>query len=131
MSLPNRSSGVKSADKPAFKKGEFFKCHEKLSPGHQCKPKTLNCIEGGEQDSEADNEVMADEIPEEAENDGAVVLSAITGRAPASTIKIAGFCHDKPVSILVDTGSTHSFIDPRVLKEAKLKPTKAYSLDHL
>jgi len=34
-----------------------------------------------------------------------------------------GYIHNKPVSILVDTGSTHNFVDPKVVQRAGLQMT--------
>ncbi|KAL4348542.1 hypothetical protein GQ457_17G027610 [Hibiscus cannabinus] len=69
-----------------------FKCGDKFTPGHQCKPKQLN--------------LMEEELDQLEENEG---LGSIKGRF---------------LSILVDSGSTHSFVNPGWAKEGtKVIPT--------
>ena len=36
------------------------------------------------------------------------------------TIRLKGHINNKPVSILIDTGSTHNFVDPKVVQRTKL-----------
>ncbi|KAL4351905.1 hypothetical protein GQ457_06G037700 [Hibiscus cannabinus] len=98
-----------------------FKCGDKFSPGHQCKIKQLNSMEDDEQAvfpedtnlQEITEQNMDKSVDEELE----ISINALTGSVGHSTLRIQGTIKGKPLSILVDSGSTHSFINPGWAKE--------------
>lgn len=65
-----------------------------------------------------------EDLPEQEEEAGEVGMSvhALSGENQHETIKIAG---NKTLVVLIDTGSTHSFIDFQVAKEVKASLTAA------
>lgn len=93
------------------KKGLCFHCDEKYSFGHKCK-KIFN-IEGFE---EAVNEEEGLMGPELLENIPQVSLNALHGRLNPETIKVLGRVKNNTLAILVDTGSTHIFLDPHTAR---------------
>ena len=44
----------------------------------------------------------------------------MTGSLSPKTMRIEGFINNQRVLVLVDTRSTHNFVDPNVAKRAKL-----------
>ena len=48
-------------------------------------------------------------------------LHAMEGSSSPRTIRLLGHVNKKLVSILLDTGSTHNFIDPRVVQRTGLQ----------
>lgn len=76
------------ANKPIreFEKRECFKCEEKWAPGHQCKTRTLHLIEGElpkeEEDTEEEEEVIAETSLEKGKMEGEVTLHAINCHTP-------------------------------------------------
>ncbi|OIT28528.1 udp-glycosyltransferase 75b2 [Nicotiana attenuata] len=105
-----------------------FRCHERYYPGHQCKPKTLNLMTGtsGTEQKEvyhdAREAIEATEPVEEAlvvveEEHAELSMNVALGITTSpSTIKIQGKVKKLSMLILVDSGSTHIFIRPRVAK---------------
>jgi len=57
------------------------------------------------------------------EIDAEISMHAMEGNASSQTIRLMGYIHNKPVSILLDTGSTHNFVGPKVVQRAGLKLT--------
>ncbi|KAF5463495.1 hypothetical protein F2P56_019406, partial [Juglans regia] len=50
-----------------------------------------------------------------------ISLNAITGTPNQNTMRIHGFMGGERVLFLVDSGSTHNFLDPSIARKAKLK----------
>ncbi|XP_057475850.1 uncharacterized protein LOC130763850 isoform X2 [Actinidia eriantha] len=103
-------------------KGLCFRCNEKYTRGHQCKKKQLYAIEvddGEQEDSE--QEVPQEEINEEIldqEGDLQISINAITGSVSYRTMRVHGLVKKQKVIILIDTGSTHNFLNQEVVKKA-------------
>jgi len=49
------------------------------------------------------------------------------GSTSSKTIKLNGHINRKPVSMLLNTGTTYNFVDPRVVKGTGLKVTPEHS----
>ncbi|KAE8690574.1 hypothetical protein F3Y22_tig00110894pilonHSYRG00006 [Hibiscus syriacus] len=95
-----------------------FKCGGKFAPGHQCKDRQLNCMEETEESAEQE---LIDGEPEEVEettNEALEIsINAITGNVGHTTLRIQGSIRGKPINVLIDSGSTHSFVTPKWAKE--------------
>lgn len=96
------------------KKGLCFHCYEKFTYGHRCK-KLFN-IEGGEESSIEDKPEEQSPEEEEDEEEAQLSLNALTGQTTPETIKVLGKVKNNQLSILVDTGSTHTFLDTQTAK---------------
>ncbi|XP_020082482.1 uncharacterized protein LOC109706087, partial [Ananas comosus] len=120
--------------------GQCFKCGDKYHPGHQCKNKTLfslaaedNVLEVYDEDCLREEEDVAGEEEgnnpdsEEKEEVG-LSFNALSGENSPQTLQIQGEVGSKKLKILVDTGSTHSFLDFRVAKEVKARIESAAPL---
>ena len=108
-----------------------FRCGEKYGPGHICKVRQLNYLTGfikgdkeGDQVSELDeNENITIEGVVEQEVQQAVCLNALTGHnIGENTILVGGTVKKRHLAILIDSGSTHSFIDKHTLAASGYKP---------
>ncbi|KAD4180242.1 hypothetical protein E3N88_28833 [Mikania micrantha] len=92
-------------------KGECFWCNEKFTPGHKCKNRQLFVIElVDEEEVESQVEVVEDVFVNESQEPH-ISIHAITGVPSYSTMKIMGSVGTRPLHILVDSGSTHNFIN--------------------
>ncbi|XP_026444472.1 uncharacterized protein LOC113344718 [Papaver somniferum] len=79
--------------------------------------------------SEQEDELIMDtEEAPAVESDMEISLHALTGTVSADTIRIPGILHKKLISILIDTGSTNSFIDSSLAKEIQCLVTHTASL---
>jgi len=62
-----------------------------------------------------------EEIIFEPKGDAEISIQAMEGNASSQTIRLMRYIHNKPVSILLDIGSTHNFVDPKIVQRAGLK----------
>lgn len=61
--------------------------------------------------------VMEEETQDDNPN---ISLNAITGSVTSRTMRIKGRVSNQEVVILIDSGSTHNFVDPAVVRRAQL-----------
>ncbi|XP_071928143.1 uncharacterized protein [Coffea arabica] len=111
-------------------KGLCFKCTEPYTLGHVCKQSHLNLLimekekipasdKGGEQQGETD--VFCDCIEGELKDEHIEVsVHALAGGSSHKTIRIKGMIQGKTIIALVDSGSTHCFIDEQTARDLKL-----------
>ncbi|KAE8675396.1 C2H2 and C2HC zinc fingers superfamily protein, putative isoform 1 [Hibiscus syriacus] len=105
-----------------------FKCGEKYLPGHQCKTRQLNMIT-----EEVDPSLLevcptdAEQIQQQEEENLEISMNAITGCIGHNTLRIQGTIQGKPLNILIDSGSTHSFLTP-TWADAGIQINTAYPL---
>jgi hypothetical protein len=109
------------------KKGLCYSCDAKWSRGHVCDTPKLFLIEEIEEDS-----ITVEEIVEKEEEDPGkyfmdqepeISLNAITGTPNPKTMRMIGVIKGQQVTILIDSGSTHNFVDEQVAKLIGLKST--------
>nr|XP_016449252.1 PREDICTED: uncharacterized protein LOC107774272 [Nicotiana tabacum] len=98
--------------------GLCYKCGEKYHVGHQCKTKQLNTMSASidptelEQSEGIEGDVKElEEMPGEEIMDEAISLNALSGTEVPNTIKLGGEAKRNKITILLDSGSTHSFLD--------------------
>jgi Ty3 transposon capsid-like protein len=102
--------------------GQCFKCGERYFPGHQCRVKIQMLIGHGEEplpqevdsgpEVEGNQDSHNDELPEEA----IVSMHATTNNPKVNTMRFKGYIGKTPITALIDSGSTHSFVNPAVLR---------------
>jgi hypothetical protein len=107
-------------------KGLCYNCDEKYFPGHKCKEQKF-FMTISEDISEEDIETpLVSESPETPditppsnppEVESIISLNALTGFYTPQTLKLIGYIKHQKVIILVDSGSTHTFIHCRIAQE--------------
>lgn len=105
-----------------------YNCDEKYTPGHRCKQMISYLI----MTEEEENNLMTvlEESNNEAEVKGleeiTVALSAISGEGRLTTMRVIGEVDGHHINILIDSGSTLSFISETTTKalKCKLEPVK-------
>ncbi|XP_019171199.1 PREDICTED: uncharacterized protein LOC109166765 [Ipomoea nil] len=102
-----------------------FKCFESWKPGHKCKGPTFHLIE---EDEGYDQDYVEQAEPETNKEEAEVSLCAMVVGEGMHTIKLLGFVQRQKILILVDSGSTHSFLDPKLLSQLRKDPVKASPL---
>ncbi|XP_042487967.1 uncharacterized protein LOC122068169 [Macadamia integrifolia] len=100
-------------------KGLCFNCNEKFGPGHRCKK--LFLIEGSWSDDEEDLS-ESDIIPNDAELPE-ISIHAISGAKNTQTMRVQGKLGHHRVIFLIDSASTHNFMNDRIAKKVGLVPS--------
>ncbi|XP_022032945.1 uncharacterized protein LOC110934059 [Helianthus annuus] len=106
-------------------KGECFWCNDKLTPTHKCPNKQLFVLEvvDGEDEGQQDGEYMTndptadvtqDTVIDTTVTDPLISIHALTGIPSFSTMQVVGNIGTKTLQILIDSGSTHNFIDEKL-----------------
>ncbi|KAL3624153.1 hypothetical protein CASFOL_032969 [Castilleja foliolosa] len=111
----NKTSDFSKRELPTTGNGLCFNCDEPYTFGHKCQKLFVLIME--DEESEPASE-LSGELDEE-ELDCGVSLHALRGQVPTDTIKLAGKVKNNQLVILVDSGSTHSFLDPNVVAKVK------------
>jgi hypothetical protein len=114
-------------------KGLCYYCDDRWIPGHKCKSPRLYLLSGLHLPSEDlceevyyDSSDAAVPIPEfdvVACKEPEISLHAISGSLGANSMRLMGLLQKQQVSILVDSGSTHNFLDPAFLHKVQLPLT--------
>ena len=105
------------------KRGLCYNCDDKWAPGHKCKQATLFLLEGVEVSLESnhkgqyveDNNEVDKERRHKEETDPEITLYALVGSPSPGTMRVKGMVNSVSLVILVDSGSTHNFIDAAVV----------------
>nr|CAD1835788.1 unnamed protein product [Ananas comosus var. bracteatus] len=103
-------------------KGLCFNCNEKFGPGHRCRK--LFLIEGSWTDDE-ENDVIdkaKSQLLKEKTEMPEISLHAIYGARMPQTMRVRGRIDQQRITILIDSGSTHKFLDDCMAKKLGLYP---------
>lgn len=97
-------------------RGLCFNCEELFVPGHRCERLfRLEVVEDSDLEEEADKSNS---------DDPGISLHAITGISHAQTMQITGYIHSMPFRVLIDSGSTHCFLDTNLASQLNLEITQ-------
>ncbi|KAK8931221.1 hypothetical protein KSP39_PZI016563 [Platanthera zijinensis] len=111
-------SPAELADKKA--RGLCMWCDEKYFPGHRClHRRQIYILEGEDVDLDVPTTDSAElPVPEEVPPGTPPLLSmhAMTGTPTFNTMRVTGTHHGKALHILIDTGSTHNFLNERTAR---------------
>ncbi|XP_022024212.1 uncharacterized protein LOC110924519 [Helianthus annuus] len=115
------------------KDGLCFKCPERYFPGHKCSPpQFLLIVDNEDADPEPVPTMTDNATPDESPQPKLMSLSdtAFFGISSNQTLCVTGYISGKLVQILVDSGSTHSIIQPRIASQLQLltKPIVPFSV---
>ncbi|KAL2236288.1 UNVERIFIED_CONTAM: hypothetical protein Sindi_0820500 [Sesamum indicum] len=96
-----------------------YKCDEPYVPGHKCRYRQVYMLLSDEEsrdyeDAEQGEPVSATEA--KGEEDVIVSLHAMEEGFHCRTLKLEGLVRDKEILILIDSGSTHCFVDEKITK---------------
>nr|DAD25397.1 TPA_asm: hypothetical protein HUJ06_026861 [Nelumbo nucifera] len=125
--LPSKSQNMPILDKPPKvyttaemaerrDRGLCMFCDEPFTPGHQLKHKKahLYVVELNEEEEEDNN---VEECSGDETSGSCIYVNAITGNSHFQTMRITGYYNKRPLQILIDSGSTHNFVDEQVVKK--------------
>ncbi|KAL0340386.1 UNVERIFIED_CONTAM: hypothetical protein Sradi_4555400 [Sesamum radiatum] len=101
-------------------KGLCFNCDEKFSPGHWCKAKQFMLLLLDHPPDLFDSYPDPEDVPSSLEtslSDGVLFQlspAAVSGSSSLRTLCLWGLIRRHAVSVLIDSGSSHNIIQPRV-----------------
>lgn len=116
---PNRRTLLPAEFEERRSKGLCFFCNEKYEYGHRCKGKRpqLYHMEWDDLDEDAD-----DEATHEADNEfSQISVNAMAGITEYQTMRVTGYYRKRALQMLLDTASTHNFMDIAVAKKLGCK----------
>ena len=110
-------------------KGLCYNYDEPYVFGHRCKKMQVYVLSGDEE-CEGAGEEQTVEVEAQGEQltnaiEPGISLHALSGYVPYQTLVLNGLSKKVPLNILVDSGSTHNFLDPKTAKQVgcQLIPT--------
>ena len=107
------------------KKGLWYHCVERWSTTHKCKSQSIFMMEVLEDEESEEAEcVEMEEEEEEAEIEeekDKITLCALLGGTSPSTMRVMAILNGQKTIVLLDTGSTHNFMDETLAKGLKLQ----------
>jgi len=108
------------------RKGLCYSCDAKWTRGHVCQVPKLFLIEVADQEEEEGGKTapQAEEDPGEffLEEFPEISLNAITGSPSPKTMRIVGIIRFRRAIILIDSGSTHNFVDTKLAAALGIQP---------
>ncbi|CAA0359373.1 unnamed protein product [Arabidopsis thaliana] len=97
--------------------GLCFSCDERYAPGHECKTSQLLLMLGEDPEDEEDDEEFHEAVEPE------ITLHALSGWDSSKTIHVQAMINRQQLVALIDSGSTHNFINERAANKLNLKST--------
>nr|TKS08041.1 hypothetical protein D5086_0000106910 [Populus alba] len=104
-------------------KGLCFWCDDKFVPGHRCRNKkvySLSVLE--EEEGLPEDEVIEEEVSSR-EVTPHISLDALEGTVGLNTMKVNGKMVKTNVCILIDSGSTHNFLNTTIVNKLQFQLT--------
>ncbi|XP_026382523.1 uncharacterized protein LOC113277692 [Papaver somniferum] len=105
-------------------KGLCFNCDKLYKPGHLCEQSRLLFLEGaaGVTITEldcigGDDKEITAEQDKEIQTTPGISLHALMGSLFPNTMRITGHIKGKPITVLIESGSTHNFLHPTIAKQ--------------
>nr|KYP73406.1 hypothetical protein KK1_006031 [Cajanus cajan] len=96
-------------------KGLCYTCDDKFTPQHRCPNRHYMILQVEEEASQVENTISEPELIEHAnEQDHHLSFNALKGNSGLGTIRFQGRIQGHAVSILLDSGSSDNFLQPRV-----------------
>lgn len=100
-------------------KGLCFRCDDKWGPSHRCKSKVLLLL-GVDEDAP---EIDTDDSQSEDVSDDISSLHALSSQLLGRSLRVSGVYSAHQFQILIDSGSTHNFINPALVERLGLEMT--------
>ena len=103
------------------KKGMCYNCDERWSSNHRCKNRKSYLMEEMEDEKAELVEIEEEEDKAELkEKKAEITLCALLGSTSSSTMRVIAILNGQKNVILLNTGSTHNFMDETLAKTLKL-----------
>ncbi|CAA0840394.1 Eukaryotic aspartyl protease family protein, partial [Striga hermonthica] len=105
-------------------KGLCFKCKGRFTLGHKCKQNFLiEFIDSGDEEPELAEEREAEEL-EALDDEAEIYVHAMAGTKGPRMMRLPAWVKDRRVTVLMDNGSSHNFINAMLSHKLKLPTSK-------
>ncbi|XP_042017759.1 uncharacterized protein LOC121765623 [Salvia splendens] len=104
------------------RKGLCWHCPEKYTPGHVCAVKLL-CYVGEEDDEDTRPDTECQLQDDHVITADLSHLHSLNGNSRSRPFRVTGNIGSTEVGVLIDTGSTHDFLHPRIAERLQLALT--------
>ncbi|XP_074298103.1 uncharacterized protein LOC141628919 [Silene latifolia] len=123
------------------RKNLCFYCDEQYTAGHICKGKLyriqvvpIEDNEGFTDEGELEDEIDLNTVENDTEENSVeeqplISLNAMSGHNSFQTMRVTGKVRSQSVHILIDSGSTHNFLDEEVAKKLGCRISGTYPLE--
>ncbi|KAG6742300.1 hypothetical protein POTOM_053170 [Populus tomentosa] len=112
-------------------RGLCYNCDERWGPGHKCKSARLFIMECEDSEGEELQPIQQPQLLEETDSLSGgnevnsktapeISIHALAGSSSLKIMRILGYVNGCAMVILIDTGSTHNFMDPSIQQQAHL-----------
>nr|KYP50891.1 Transposon Ty3-G Gag-Pol polyprotein [Cajanus cajan] len=111
--------------------GLCYNCDEKFFPGHKCStPRFLLLLHDEAETLDPNSEPETAILPSDPPLHFHLSPQALTGLPSPQTLKFHGTINGQSVMVLIDTGSSHNIIQPRLAKHLHLstQPTSPFKV---
>nr|TKS12805.1 hypothetical protein D5086_0000060320 [Populus alba] len=104
-------------------KGLCFWCDDKFVPGHRCRNKKVYSLSVLEEEEGSPEEEIIEEAASSREVTPHISLDALEGTVGLNTMKVNGKMDKTTVCILIDSGSTHNFLNTTIVNKLQFQLT--------
>ena len=105
-----------------------FYCDGRYFPGHKCASQVYGLeVVDTEEDIRGQQELEEEEVQPHDDTEEVqplISLQALQGLSSFQTMKVTGFVGSQPIHILIDSGSTHNFLDSATAKRLRCELLK-------
>lgn len=104
-------------------KGLCYYCDKKYERGHKCqfKEAQLFTVEIPCEEEVLVEEEVVEAVYNEYSSEPCISVNALMGSHTFNTMRVQGWVQGKPIHILIDSGSTHNFLDIRTAQKLGCK----------
>jgi len=100
-------------------KGLCYTCDEKFHPSHRCPNKQYLLLHMDDEDT-VQLQIERDNVPDDVQQDHHLSYNALKGSFGLGTMKFQGTINGMVVQILLDSGNSDNFLQPRIANCLKL-----------
>nr|GMC79478.1 uncharacterized protein LOC109178468 [Ipomoea batatas] len=100
--------------------GLCFHCDERCTPAHNCRHLFLLVIDDAAPPSANEDFFVPDQLDQTDLERPEISLHTITGTGNGNTMRVNLLLNNRPITALIDSGSTHNFVDSATAKRSGL-----------
>ncbi|XP_077246164.1 uncharacterized protein LOC143886068 [Tasmannia lanceolata] len=109
-------------------RGLCYNCDERYTPGHRCKRQQIFMLDLEQDGSDGEELVEPEQQISGESEEPQISVHALSGSTSHQTMRIRGYIKRQPIIILIDSGSTHNFLDPGMAKRPTCEVQKSQPL---